>query len=60
MRRLPENAKQTAEYHALLADMAFTQRDGAEMERQLSEAARLDPANKDYTDAPGCVAPRCQ
>jgi cytochrome c-type biogenesis protein CcmH/NrfG len=48
MSKLPESAKETAEYHALLADMAFAQRDGLEMERQLSEAARLDPANKDY------------
>lgn len=48
MSKLPENAKETAEYHALLADIAFAQRDGVEMERQLSEAARLDPANKDY------------
>ncbi|HEX4641166.1 MAG TPA: hypothetical protein VH252_07250, partial [Chthoniobacterales bacterium] len=48
MAKLPESAKETAEYHALLADIAFTQRDGKEMERQLSEAARLEPANKDY------------
>jgi cytochrome c-type biogenesis protein CcmH/NrfG len=48
MSRLPESAKQTAEYHALLADIALAQRDSAEMERQLSEAARLEPANKDY------------
>ena len=48
MSKLPESAKETAEYHALLADIAFSQRDGVEMERQLSEAARLDPANKDY------------
>jgi cytochrome c-type biogenesis protein CcmH/NrfG len=47
--KLPESAKTSAEYHALLADIAFAQRDGVEMERQLSEAARLDPANKDYT-----------
>ncbi len=46
--KLPESAKQTAEYHALLADLAFAQRDGVEMERQLSEAARLEPGNKDY------------
>jgi cytochrome c-type biogenesis protein CcmH/NrfG len=46
--KLPESAKQSADYHALLADIAYAQRDGAEMERQLSEAARLDPANKDY------------
>jgi cytochrome c-type biogenesis protein CcmH/NrfG len=46
--KLPASAKETADYHALLADVAFSQRDGVEMERQLSEAARLDPANKDY------------
>lgn len=48
MSRLPESAKEMAEYHALLADIAFAQRDGVEMEKQLSEASRLDPANKDY------------
>ena len=47
--RLPESAKETAEYHALLADIAFAQRDGIEMERQLSEANRIEPSNKDYT-----------
>ena len=47
--KLPESAKQTADYHALLADIAYAQRDGVEMEHELSEAARLDPANKDYT-----------
>jgi cytochrome c-type biogenesis protein CcmH/NrfG len=49
MAKLPESAKKTAEYHALLADIALAQRDRAEMERQLGEASRLDPANKDYT-----------
>ena len=48
MSRLPESAKGTAEYHALLADIALKQRDGVEMERQLSEANRLEPENKDY------------
>jgi cytochrome c-type biogenesis protein CcmH/NrfG len=48
MSRLPESAKTTAEYHALLADMALKQRDGIEMERHLSEANRLEPENKDY------------
>jgi cytochrome c-type biogenesis protein CcmH/NrfG len=48
MSKLPESAKNLAEYHALLADIAFAQRDGAEMERQLSEAARIEPENKDY------------
>jgi cytochrome c-type biogenesis protein CcmH/NrfG len=47
--KLPESAKQTADYHALLSDIAYAQRDGIEMEHELSEAARLDPANKDYT-----------
>jgi cytochrome c-type biogenesis protein CcmH/NrfG len=47
--KLPESAKETAEYHALLADIAFAQRDGVEMERQLSEAHRIEPANKEYT-----------
>jgi cytochrome c-type biogenesis protein CcmH/NrfG len=47
--KLPESAKVTADYHALLADIAYAQRDGVEMERQLSEAARLDPSNRDYT-----------
>lgn len=49
MSKLPASAKETADYHALLADIALAQRDGVEMERQLSEASRLDPANKDYT-----------
>jgi cytochrome c-type biogenesis protein CcmH/NrfG len=48
MSKLPASAKETAEYHALLADIAFVQRDGVEMERQLSQAARLEPNNKDY------------
>jgi cytochrome c-type biogenesis protein CcmH/NrfG len=47
--KLPESAKETADYHALLADIAYAQRDGVEMERQLSAAARLDPTNKDYS-----------
>ncbi|HVF73125.1 MAG TPA: hypothetical protein VM940_16100 [Chthoniobacterales bacterium] len=46
--KLPESAKATAEYHALLADIAFARRDGLEMERHLSEASRLEPENKDY------------
>ena len=48
MSKLPESAKTSAEYHALLADIAFAQRDGVEMEHQLTEASRLEPANKDY------------
>jgi len=49
MSKLPESAKTSAEYHALLADIAYAQRDGVEMEHQLTEASRLEPANKDYT-----------
>jgi cytochrome c-type biogenesis protein CcmH/NrfG len=49
MAKLPESAKQTADYRALLADIAYAQRDGVEMERQLSEASRLDPQNEDYS-----------
>jgi cytochrome c-type biogenesis protein CcmH/NrfG len=49
MSKLPESAKDSAEYHALLADIAYAQRDGMEMEHQLTEASRLEPANKDYT-----------
>ena len=48
MGRLPESAKESAEYHVLLADVAVAKRDMAELERQLTEAARLDPANKEY------------
>jgi cytochrome c-type biogenesis protein CcmH/NrfG len=48
MSRLPQSAKESAEYHALLADIAVAQRDMAELERQMTEAARLDPGNKDY------------
>jgi cytochrome c-type biogenesis protein CcmH/NrfG len=46
--KLPETAKESADYHALLADIAYAQRNGVEMEHQLSAAARLDPSNKDY------------
>ena len=49
MARLPESAKESPDYHALMADIAYARRDGVEMEKQLSEASRLDPGNKDYT-----------
>jgi cytochrome c-type biogenesis protein CcmH/NrfG len=48
MSKLPAEAHDRADYHALMADLAYARRDGVEMERQLSEAARLDPKNKDY------------
>ena len=44
--RLPEEAKQTAEYHALAADLASQTNDKGETERHLQEAVRLDPGNK--------------
>jgi cytochrome c-type biogenesis protein CcmH/NrfG len=46
--KLPADAQNRADYHALLAEIAYAERDGAEMERQLSEALRLDPTNKEY------------
>lgn len=46
--KLPEEAKSRADYHLLLAEVAFQQRNGVEMERQLTEALRLDPENKEY------------
>lgn len=49
MSKLPADAAKRADYHALLADIAYAQRDGRTMERELTEAQRLDPANKDYT-----------
>jgi hypothetical protein len=47
LKRLPEEAKNTADYHAFAADLASRRNDVAEMERHLREAVRLDPANKD-------------
>jgi Flp pilus assembly protein TadD len=46
--KLPADAQNRADYHSLRADIAYAERDGAEMERQLGEALRLDPANKEY------------
>lgn len=48
MSKLPANAKERPEYHALMADLAYSRRDGEEMSRELSEAIRLDPQNKEY------------
>lgn len=48
MSKLPPDAKNRADYHALLAEIAYAQRNGIEMERELAEAQRLDPTNKDY------------
>jgi Flp pilus assembly protein TadD len=48
LKRLPESAKNTAEYHSVQADIAKARRDGAAMEQHLREAVRLDPATKEY------------
>ena len=45
--KLPEEAKNTTEYHALAADLAAKKNDGAEMQRHLQEAVKLDPSNKE-------------
>jgi Flp pilus assembly protein TadD len=47
LKRLPEDAKNTADYHALAAELAGRRNDAAGMERHLREAVRLDPANRD-------------
>lgn len=46
--RVPAGAKNTALYHAAAADLALARRDGRGVDRELSEAVRLDPGNKDY------------
>lgn len=48
LRHLTEAAKDSAEYHALAADLADARRDPKEMTQHLREAIRLDPANKEY------------
>ena len=44
--KVPDQAKNTAEYHEAAADLAFAQRDALAAERHLSEAVRLAPENK--------------
>ncbi len=46
--RLPEEAKNTHEYHSVAADIAQSRRDAAGMAEHLQAAARLDPSNKEY------------
>lgn len=48
MSKLPADANERADYHALMAEIAYAKRDGATMERELSEAQRIDPKNKEY------------
>jgi cytochrome c-type biogenesis protein CcmH/NrfG len=48
LEKLNQSAKNSARYHAVQADLALAQRDGVAVERELSEAIRLEPANKEY------------
>jgi hypothetical protein len=45
---LPPAIRETAEYHALRADIALLERDGLLHEKELSRAVELDPSNKTY------------
>ena len=49
LEKIPAGAKKTAEYHAQVADLALARRDGVGVERELSEAVRLDPTNKEFS-----------
>ncbi len=49
LEKLPTPVKNTGEYHACAADLALARGDGAGVERELSEAIRLDPANKEFS-----------
>ena len=46
--KLPAEARQSAEYHAVMAELAFVRRDLNEAERELKEALQRDPENKTY------------
>lgn len=46
--RVPAEARETAEYYAVLGERAFARRDAPEMERQFQEAVQRDPENKQY------------
>jgi len=46
--QLPAQTRETARFHSVVADLALARRDGEKMERELIEATKLDPANKDY------------
>lgn len=45
---LPSSERETAEYHALRADVALLRRDAATYESELSRAVELEPANRNY------------
>ena len=53
--RLPESAKNTAEYHSVAADIAQSRRDAPGMAEHLREAVRLDPGNMEYALRLGAV-----
>ena len=48
LKRLPEEAKNTAAYHGVAADLAAARQETAEVERHLGEAVRLEPENKEF------------
>jgi cytochrome c-type biogenesis protein CcmH/NrfG len=48
LEKLAPTSEKSAPYHALRADYALAHRDGGGVERELNEAVRLDPANKEY------------
>ncbi len=52
---ISEPRRDTAQYHALRADLALLERDVHSYEAELSRAAELDPANKTYRVALGAL-----
>ena len=48
LKRLPESAKNTAEYHGVAAELATARNEPAEVERHLREAVRLEPNNTEF------------
>ena len=48
LKRLPEEAKNTAAYHGVAADLALVRKQTAEVERHLREAVRLEPENREF------------
>ncbi len=48
LKRLPEQAKNTAAYHGVAADLAAARKAPADVERHLREAVRLEPENKEF------------
>lgn len=48
LNKIAEGDKDSADYHAFLAEIGFARGDGSETVRQLAEAIRIDPARKEY------------